>query len=253
MITFLRKKRKQLAEDNKVLKYLRYAFGEIILVVLGILIALQINNWNKKRMDHILGESYLIRLKNELTQDTTYLNSSYAATDDGIKNITRELQKAYEIQKTWEEVESLISLQNLYAEALTINKATYDDLVNTQNLNLIRNDSLRFLIVDYYRNAEQAAKAIDNFNQLAFDLQTEWFAASPIGKYYPWNTGMFSAKQLNYKEDLKFINDPSSYEFKLMETMQILFLNKHQYLLHFYRDLKVQATEIINLISLDLK
>jgi len=93
MITFLRKKRKQLAEDNKILKYLRYAFGEIILVVLGNLIALQINNWNKKRIDHNLGERYLLRLQNELTRDTTYLNSSFAATDKGIKNITHGIQE----------------------------------------------------------------------------------------------------------------------------------------------------------------
>ncbi|MFC2148492.1 hypothetical protein ACFLR9_07990 [Bacteroidota bacterium] len=46
MINFFRKIRKQLSNDNKPLKYMRYAFGEIVLVVIGILIALQINNWN---------------------------------------------------------------------------------------------------------------------------------------------------------------------------------------------------------------
>ena len=50
MINFFRKKRKSLADDNKALKYTRYAIGEIVLVVIGILIALQINNWNEKRL-----------------------------------------------------------------------------------------------------------------------------------------------------------------------------------------------------------
>lgn len=49
MINFFRKTRKQLADDNKALKYFRYAIGEIVLVVIGILIALQINNWNEHR------------------------------------------------------------------------------------------------------------------------------------------------------------------------------------------------------------
>jgi len=253
MVPFFKKKRKQLAEDNKVVKYLRYALGEIILVVLGILIALQINTWNKNRLDRNLGENYLVRLQNELTKDTTYLNSSFADTEDGIKKITLGVQKAYEVQNTREGINSLLRLQNLYAEALTINTATYEDLVNTQNLNIIRNDSLRFLIVDYYRSAEQAAKAINNFNQLAFDLQIEFFSAIPIGKYYPWNVGMFSDKQLNYKKDFNFIKDPASHEFKLMESMQILFLNKHQYLLHYYTDLKVQAAQIIHLINQELE
>jgi hypothetical protein len=51
MIPFFRKIRKTLADDNKPIKYLRYAIGEIVLVVIGILIALQINNANENRKD----------------------------------------------------------------------------------------------------------------------------------------------------------------------------------------------------------
>jgi hypothetical protein len=51
MINFFRKTRKKMADDNKPIKYLRYAIGEIVLVVIGILIALSINNWNKERQD----------------------------------------------------------------------------------------------------------------------------------------------------------------------------------------------------------
>ena len=46
MINFFRKIRKKMADDSKPMKYLRYAIGEILLVVIGILIAIQINNWN---------------------------------------------------------------------------------------------------------------------------------------------------------------------------------------------------------------
>ena len=49
MIPFFRKIRKTLADDNKPIKYFRYAIGEIVLVVIGILIALSINNWNEKQ------------------------------------------------------------------------------------------------------------------------------------------------------------------------------------------------------------
>ena len=51
MIPFFRKIRKKMADDNKPLKYARYAVGEIVLVVIGILIALQINNWNETILD----------------------------------------------------------------------------------------------------------------------------------------------------------------------------------------------------------
>ena len=49
MINFFDKIRRKLADDNKPLKYMKYAIGEIVLVVVGILIALQVNNWNKLR------------------------------------------------------------------------------------------------------------------------------------------------------------------------------------------------------------
>ncbi len=51
MINFFRRIRKKMADDNKPIKYMRYAIGEIILVVIGILIALQINNWNEDRKE----------------------------------------------------------------------------------------------------------------------------------------------------------------------------------------------------------
>ncbi|MFD2726683.1 DUF6090 family protein [Hyunsoonleella rubra] len=52
MIKFFRKIRQKLLSENKLKRYLVYAFGEIILVVIGILIALQINNWNEQRKEH---------------------------------------------------------------------------------------------------------------------------------------------------------------------------------------------------------
>ncbi len=52
--------------ENRFTKYLLYALGEIILVVLGILIALQINNWNQEQKDHKAEITYLKEIKNSL-------------------------------------------------------------------------------------------------------------------------------------------------------------------------------------------
>ena len=54
MIGFFRKIRKKFADDNKPLKYARYAVGEIVLVMIGILLALQVNNWNEARKERKL-------------------------------------------------------------------------------------------------------------------------------------------------------------------------------------------------------
>jgi len=69
MIPVFRKIRKQLADNNRPLKYLRYAFGEIVLVVIGILIALQINNWNEKRKNDQKFLKILTEIKADLLND----------------------------------------------------------------------------------------------------------------------------------------------------------------------------------------
>ena len=66
MLPFFRKIRYRLAKDNQFLKYSRYAIGEIVLVVIGILIALAINNWNDKRKDRKNFDKILVEVEKEL-------------------------------------------------------------------------------------------------------------------------------------------------------------------------------------------
>jgi len=68
MIKFFRKIRQNLLMENKTGKYLKYAIGEIILVVIGILIALQINNWNENRKIQKLETEIYKELKSDLLQ-----------------------------------------------------------------------------------------------------------------------------------------------------------------------------------------
>lgn len=74
MINFFRKIRKQLADDKKPLKYMRYAIGEIVLVVIGILIALQINNWNETQVLQHKVTAQLQNLSLGLENDLGMLN-----------------------------------------------------------------------------------------------------------------------------------------------------------------------------------
>ena len=75
MIKFFRKIRQKLLTENKFSKYLLYAIGEIVLVVIGILIALGINNWNEQQKIAKEETSMLKELKNSISQDIQQLNS----------------------------------------------------------------------------------------------------------------------------------------------------------------------------------
>jgi hypothetical protein len=74
MIPFFRKIRKTLADDNKPLKYFRYAIGEIVLVVIGILIALSINNWNELRKKEEKFERLLAIAQKELQENISEID-----------------------------------------------------------------------------------------------------------------------------------------------------------------------------------
>ena len=80
MIPFFRRIRKKMADDNKPLMYMRYAIGEIVLVVIGILIALSINNWNENRKDGIKEQFILKSLRVNLKENLKLLNLLYVAT-----------------------------------------------------------------------------------------------------------------------------------------------------------------------------
>ena len=69
MIKFFRTIRQKMITEGKFSKYILYAIGEIVLVVIGILIALSINNWNEKRKDNILKQTFLLKLKSNLQDD----------------------------------------------------------------------------------------------------------------------------------------------------------------------------------------
>ena len=79
MIKFFRKIRQGLLSEGKTAQYLKYALGEVVLVVIGILIALQINNWNQSNKDNKVLKEYLIKIKSHTLEDLKQLDEITAA------------------------------------------------------------------------------------------------------------------------------------------------------------------------------
>ena len=85
MIKFFRKIRQNLINQNKTSKYFKYAIGEIVLVVIGILIALQINNWNEKRNNKAKLESYILIYKDVLKLNIELFDTNIKTAEAYIK------------------------------------------------------------------------------------------------------------------------------------------------------------------------
>jgi hypothetical protein len=134
MINFFRRIRRKLADDNptsakasagmKTGKYLSYAIGEIILVVIGILIALQINNWNELRKTHLQDLEFLNNLKVELSVDISALTarkSQYQSINDNIKNTIKLFDGGVQ-SLTPDEHQEIVSALTLFQILTPINK-----------------------------------------------------------------------------------------------------------------------------------
>ena len=85
MIKFFRQIRKSLLMENKTSKYFKYAIGEIILVVIGILIALSINNWNQNRITSIEEKNILKNLNTEFKTNKAFLNIDLESNYNSLK------------------------------------------------------------------------------------------------------------------------------------------------------------------------
>ena len=143
MMKFFRHIRKDLLEKNKTTKYLKYAIGEIFLVVIGILIALSINNWNEGQKTKDKEQILLSQLKQEFEDDLRQLNDKIAIRKRIItscKVILYILDEKLEIEN-----DSLIfHLQRtLYTPTFNANSESF---FASKDINLIHNDSLKTLL-----------------------------------------------------------------------------------------------------------
>ena len=92
MIKFFRNIRHQLINQGKTSNYLKYAIGEIVLVVVGILIALSINNWNQDRQDNISELNFYLNFKEQLTEDMYEIKGNIIYNDTLIKQFEYAVQ-----------------------------------------------------------------------------------------------------------------------------------------------------------------
>jgi hypothetical protein len=141
---------------NKTGKYIKYALGEIILVVIGILIALQINNWNENRKDIILEKEYLTRLKSDLVFDQgllkNYTIDRYESKVESLEKGKSYNQGNYIIKDILQFLDD-IGYGGVFGNVnWNLNTNTYDELISTGNLRTIKSDSLRNNIISYYEN-----------------------------------------------------------------------------------------------------
>ena len=198
MINFFRKIRQNSIKNNKSINYLKYAVGEILLVMIGILLALQVNTWNEaQKQKNTLNAIYLIT-KEDLINDFIEIDSFIEQYDEIRKPAFETILKTKTTKEDW--------LKNPQYETVlrgwkdfTINQRGFELLKSQSNLSEKNEQTLASKINFFYN------KHIAEINIAVEELSTEFTTNNENFKNYPW----FSSYYLNGEIDglIEFISD----------------------------------------------
>ena len=163
MIKFFRTIRKDLISENKTGKYLKYAIGEIILVVIGILIALSINNWNEEIKNRAFEKEILEQIRANLIKDKLTLESIQANFENAM-NSTDKILKSEWLTNERDSLKYWLSDIVRFDRFQPLTNAF--EVAKSKGLDLISNKELRFDIGAYYDDEiKRVVKAIEDIEE----------------------------------------------------------------------------------------
>lgn len=161
MLRYFRQIRKTLMEQSKIRTYLFYAVGEIVLVMVGILLALQVNNWNEERKSDHLEHKLLTNIAVAVASDTT-------GTARNIRLFSRIEETAIWLREQLETRAPYIDRMDTAFAAISIfsiNSPNYSAFDNLESVGIatISNDSLRNEILHYYNEYREIVEVDEYF------------------------------------------------------------------------------------------
>lgn len=214
MIKFFRNIRKKLIEQNKTTNYLKYAIGEIVLVVIGILIALQINSWNEIRLAKIEEKSILSNLHQEFIQNK-----------NALKAIINKNKETYQAGITLMDLvgKSRAELKVINTDSLLFKSIDYNlfnpsqnslsDLLQSGRLQFLKNEKLKELLYQWTRII---TITIENYNGVDSKIENDLVpyltlkhSLKDIDFYGPLNwkkKSQLSVDKLKIFEDIEYEN-----------------------------------------------
>jgi len=175
MIKFFRKIRQKMLSDNKFGKYLLYGIGEIILIIIGILIALQIGNWNEIKKLRSSEQQYLLALKTEFNFNKVELEKIMKRNITNAENTIKVLNimGPESPQITEEELSFLLARSLSYEVQFDPNQGVLDEIIGSGKLGLFSNDELKFALSSWnglLQRARLQEKELQRLRYITIDI-----------------------------------------------------------------------------------
>ena len=243
MIKFFRHIRRSLIQKNQMGKYFKYAIGEILLVVIGILIALQINNWNENRKERSNELKILNTLNAEFTRNGNTLDSillKLKGIEQSLSFVLQKIEPTPKINFTAVELDSILynSFDNPYWKR---SEYTLRNLESSGKLSALSNEDLKSKLYEWSLIATDV-KDKDSDTSVAFQNLLNYYKENgsirnldTFGDYIPEGRSSLANDHVKFFSDITFENMIDDY---LVYTRQRI---------KRYQKAKVIINEIINL------
>ena len=226
MIKLFRKIRQNLIMENKTSKYFKYAIGEIVLVVIGILIALQINNWNEKRILKKEEQTILKNIHSEFLQNKEVIHTTFKNMSIGLsssKALMSLIGQKREVISN-HNIDSLLYI-SLEPGSFRPSENTISDLLQSGKLQLLQNENLKHLIYHWTRSLK-ASNVIFERVELKIDNElipylSQNYSMKDIDMFgvLKWeNKTLLKIDKHKIFEDIVFENILDDYTFRVIAT-----------------------------------
>lgn len=248
MIKFFRHIRKSLLMENKTSKYFKYAIGEIILVVIGILIALQINNWNDQRKLNQQEKTYYCKIAEDLQVDIKNIDSTMASIDKRIEKTNRLLKNLLKIQND-KAVIFKDFLPTFRYYKFTPTKAAITDITSSGKLEKLRNQILKKRILSHYTAQESALNIVDiNYYKLVDELFALERYADVGFQEVPQYKNLFDRELQGLLSSTQWQQNPNDDLFIKIKDMMILNIIQGDREKELLKGIKADAEELNSLL-----
>jgi len=142
MIKFFRHIRQKLIHEGKTVNYLKYAIGEIVLVVIGILIALQIDNWNEKNIENSQELTYYASIKRQLNEDKNAITANIEYNNHFLRQFQNAIKIIAEKDETMVDTLAIISLNLTEFSDFHRQGNIFETIVNSGEIKLLKNQEI---------------------------------------------------------------------------------------------------------------
>jgi hypothetical protein len=233
-------------KENKVSKYILYAIGEIILVVIGILIALQINNWNTKKNETIELNGFLINIKKNIVSDLEVLDWIRTFRDSSVIYSKKYLELYHNYK-----IEDNTNINDIKGWGLNVfrdryfysNKSGFDALKNSGYLSKIQTTKLEDYLNAYYFKVDRIIEQEKSMNAFIESMQISIYEDNTAQEFYSFRSSSFGNLSIDEKNKLKQLyNHPSISGANMLNTFMIQ-------LSRYYNELQQEAELVITEID----